>query len=83
MAPQTITFIYTIYMLHVYIYIILYIIFIYIYLYILIIPAGANNKYQFGKPGAAQKAGSVLGVSTEELARAIFSPSVQVRSPVR
>ena len=38
--------------------------------------AGANQKPQFSKPGAAGKAAHVLGVSTEELSRAIFSPAV-------
>ncbi|XP_036369695.1 unconventional myosin-XVIIIa isoform X3 [Octopus sinensis] len=36
---------------------------------------GTNNKAQFAKPAAAQKAANLLGIKVEELARTIFSPS--------
>lgn len=36
---------------------------------------GTNNKSQFAKPAAAQKAASLLGIKVEELSRMIFSPS--------
>ncbi|GAB1602168.1 unconventional myosin-XVIIIa-like isoform X2 [Argonauta hians] len=36
---------------------------------------GNNNKTQFAKPAAAQRAASLLGIKVEELARTIFSPS--------
>ncbi|XP_052072228.1 unconventional myosin-XVIIIa-like isoform X4 [Mytilus californianus] len=36
---------------------------------------GQNNKPQFAKPGSAQKAASLLGLSSEELLRQIFSSS--------
>lgn len=36
---------------------------------------GNNNKSQFSKPAAAQKAASLLGIKVEELSRMIFSPS--------
>ncbi|XP_052268489.1 unconventional myosin-XVIIIa-like isoform X2 [Dreissena polymorpha] len=36
---------------------------------------GNNNKGQFTRPAGAQRAASLLGISVEELARNIFSPS--------
>ncbi|XP_067682622.1 unconventional myosin-XVIIIa-like isoform X2 [Haliotis asinina] len=36
---------------------------------------GSNNKSQFSKPAAAQKAASLLGTTVEELARSIFTMS--------
>ena len=36
---------------------------------------GNNNKSQFAKPAAAQKAASLLGIKVEELSRMIFYPS--------
>ncbi|XP_046371611.2 unconventional myosin-XVIIIa-like isoform X3 [Haliotis rufescens] len=36
---------------------------------------GSNNKSQFNKPAAAQKAASLLGTTVEELARSIFTMS--------
>ena len=41
---------------------------------------GPNNKYQFARPAAAQKAAAVLGCTVEELARNVFSPPQQVQS---
>ncbi|KAK6192213.1 hypothetical protein SNE40_003722 [Patella caerulea] len=35
---------------------------------------GNNNKAQFARPAAAQKAASLLGTTSEELSRSIFSP---------
>jgi hypothetical protein len=35
--------------------------------------AGQNNKAQFAKPGAAQKAAALLGLPVEELLRQVFS----------
>ena len=34
---------------------------------------GANGKFQFVKPAAAQKAASLLGITQDELARDMFS----------
>ena len=34
---------------------------------------GANQKAQFGNPAAGQRAATVLGMTQEELQRAIFS----------
>ncbi|XP_068248764.1 uncharacterized protein [Palaemon carinicauda] len=41
------------------------------------IRGSTNNKFQFNKPGSAQRAANLLGTSVEELARSIFyaSPS--------
>jgi hypothetical protein len=36
---------------------------------------GQNNKAQFAKPGAAQKAAALLGLPVEELLRQVFSSS--------
>ncbi len=45
---------------------------------------GANNKFQFGRPMAAQKAASILGTTVEELSRTLFAPAPQItRSPAR
>ncbi|XP_064118350.1 unconventional myosin-XVIIIa-like isoform X2 [Macrobrachium nipponense] len=36
------------------------------------VKASTNNKFQFNKPGSAQRAATLLGTSVEELARSIF-----------
>ena len=40
-----------------------------------IVLTGQNNKAQFAKPGAAQKAAALLGLPVEELLRQVFSSS--------
>jgi myosin-18 len=44
---------------------------------------GLNNKYQFARPTSAQFAAEVLGTSSEELSRVIFSANTsgQALSP--